>query len=136
MAYKHGVYNTEQATSLTVPVQGIAGLQVIFGTAPIHMAKDPAAAVNTPKLVYSYKEAVEAVGYSDDFENFTLCQSISACFQVFNVAPIILVNVLVALLAEGVDRNLEVRLFGVLELGSPSSQRAWIEICWPPCLQG
>ena len=37
---------------------------------------------------------MEAVGYSDDFENFTLCQSISACFQVFNVAPIILVNVL------------------------------------------
>ena len=93
MAYKHGVYNTEQATSLTVPIQGSAGLQVIFGTAPIHLAKDPAAAVNTPKLVYSYKEAVEAVGYSDDFENFTLCQSISACFQVFNVAPIILVNV-------------------------------------------
>ena len=68
MAYKHGVYNTEQATSLTVPIQGSAGLQVIFGTAPIHLAKDPAAAVNTPKLVYSYKEAVEAVGYSDDFE--------------------------------------------------------------------
>ena len=78
MAYKHGVYNTEQATSLTVPIQGSAGLQVIFGTAPIHLAKDPAAAVNTPKLVYSYKEAVEAVGYSDDFENFTLCQSINA----------------------------------------------------------
>ena len=54
MAYKHGVYNTEQATSLTVPIQGSAGLQVIFGTAPIHLAKDPAAAVNTPKLVYSY----------------------------------------------------------------------------------
>ena len=94
MAYKHGVYNTEQATSLTVPIQGNAGLQVIFGTAPIHLAKDPAAAVNTPKLVYSYKEAVEAVGYSDDFENFTLCQSMDACFRVFNVAPIILVNVL------------------------------------------
>ena len=58
MAYKHGAHNTEQATSLTVPIQGSAGLQVIFGTAPIHLAKDPAAAVNTPKLVYSYKEAV------------------------------------------------------------------------------
>ena len=32
MAYKHGVYNTEQATSLTVPIQGSAGLQVIFGS--------------------------------------------------------------------------------------------------------
>ena len=39
MAYKHGVYNTEQATSLTVPIQGSAGLQVIFGTAPIHLAR-------------------------------------------------------------------------------------------------
>ena len=37
---------------------------------------------------------MEAVGYSDDFENFTLCQSIERLFQVFNVAPIILVNVL------------------------------------------
>lgn len=94
MAYKHGVYNTEQATSLTVPIEGSAGLQVIFGTAPIHLSKDPTAAANVPKLVYSYKEAVEAVGYSDDFQKFTLCESISACFQVFNVAPIILVNVL------------------------------------------
>ena len=34
------------------------------------------------------------MGYSDDFENFTLCQSMDACFRVFNVAPIILVNVL------------------------------------------
>ena len=94
MAYKHGVYTSEVETSLTAPIVGTAGLQVIVGTAPVNMLKDPAAAVNVPLLVNNYKEAVEAVGYSDDFENFTLCQSISACFQVFNVAPIILVNVL------------------------------------------
>ena len=29
MAYFHGVYNTEQDTSLTVPIQGSAGLQRI-----------------------------------------------------------------------------------------------------------
>lgn len=34
------------------------------------------------------------MGYSDDFKNFTLCQSIDANFRVFNNAPIILVNVL------------------------------------------
>ena len=67
MAYKHGVYNTEQATSLTVPIQGSAGLQVIFGTAPIHLAKDPAAAVNTPKLVYSYKEAIRTISRTSPF---------------------------------------------------------------------
>ena len=94
MAYKHGVYNAEQATSLTTPIQGSAGLQVIFGTAPIHLAKNPAEAANTPKLCDSFAECQEAVGYSDNFKDFTICQSIDACFRVFNVAPIILINVL------------------------------------------
>ena len=48
MPYNHGVYNQEQETSLTTPIQGTAGLQVIFGTAPIHLAADPAAAVAAP----------------------------------------------------------------------------------------
>lgn len=94
MSYNHGVYNREIGTSLTAPIRGTAGLQVIFGTAPIHLAADPEKAVNVPKLCYSFKEAMEAVGYSDDFQNFTLCQSIDATFRVFNVAPVVLVNVL------------------------------------------
>lgn len=94
MAYFHGVYNTEQDAGLTAPIQGSAGLQVIFGTAPIHLSKNPAAAVNTPVLCHSFKECQRAVGYSDDFKRFTLCQSIDASFRVFNVAPIILINVL------------------------------------------
>ena len=94
MAYNHGVYNQEQETSLTTPRQGTAGLQVIFGTAPIHLAEDPAAAVNKPVVCYSFAECQKAMGYSDNFKDFTLCQSMDACFRVFNVAPIILVNVL------------------------------------------
>ena len=94
MAYKHGVYNSEQDTSLITPVQGSAGLQVIFGVAPIHLATDPTTAANTIKLCYSFKDCQETLGYSDDFEKFSLCQSMDACFRVFNVAPIILVNVL------------------------------------------
>lgn len=94
MPYKHGVYVTEQATSLTAPVTGTAGLQVIFGTAPVNLVDNPTEAVNKPKLCYSYAEACAAVGYSEDWEKFTLCQSIYCCFNVQNVAPIILVNVL------------------------------------------
>lgn len=94
MPYKHGVYVTEQGTSLTAPITGTAGLQVIIGTAPVNLVDDPAAAVNKPKLCYSYKEACAAVGYSDDWEHYTLCQSIYSCFNVQNVAPIILINVL------------------------------------------
>ena len=92
--YKHGVYVREQDTSLTTPIEGTAGLQVIFGTAPINLAADPTKAVNEPIVCYSYAEAVAAVGYSDDFEKWTLCQAIDACFRVFNVAPIVLVNVI------------------------------------------
>lgn len=94
MAYKHGVYVTEQATSLTAPAAATAGLQVVFGTAPVNLAADPYAATNVPLLCYSYAEAAAAVGYDADFANYTLCQSIAACFQVLSAAPIVLVNVL------------------------------------------
>lgn len=80
--YKHGVYTSEQATSMTAPVTGTAGLQVVVGTAPVNMLEHPEQAVNTPLLAYNYKEAVAAVGYHDDFAAYTLCESISAAFSV------------------------------------------------------
>jgi hypothetical protein len=94
MAYNHGVRVQEQATSLTTPITGTAGLQVIFGTAPVNLAADPYNATNVPMIAYSFAEASEQLGYSDDFKNFTLCQSMDACFRVLNIAPIILINVL------------------------------------------
>ena len=94
MAYKHGVYTSEVETSMVAPITGTAGLQVIVGTAPVNMLKDPAAAVNVPLLVNNYKEAVEAVGYNDDFAKYTLCECISANFSVVGVAPMVLINVL------------------------------------------
>lgn len=94
MAYKHGVYTSEVATSLVAPITGTAGLQVVVGTAPVNMLADPAAAVNVPLLVNNYKEAVAAVGYVADFKSYTLCESISANFSVVGVAPMVLINVL------------------------------------------
>lgn len=94
MSYNHGVRVQENPTSLTVPIEGTAGLQVIFGTAPVNLAEDPYSVANELVIAYSYKEAVAALGYSNDFKKYTLCQSIYACFKVFNVAPIILCNVL------------------------------------------
>ena len=94
MAYKHGVYVREQPTSLTPPIEGTAGLQVIFGTAPINTVEDPYKMANKPIICNTFSEAVASVGYSNDFKKYTLCQSIDACFRVFNVAPIILINVL------------------------------------------
>lgn len=92
--YKHGVYTSEQATSMTAPVTGTAGLQVVVGTAPVNMLEHPEQAVNTPLLVHNYKEAVAAVGYHDDFAAYTMCESISAAFSVVGTGPLVLINVL------------------------------------------
>ena len=92
--YNHKISTREIDTQLTAPVNGTAGLQVVIGTAPINMAENLAAAVNTPIIAYSFKEAVAALGYSDDFDKYTLCQSMDASFRVFAVAPVIFINVL------------------------------------------
>ena len=94
MAYRHGIYVSEQETSMIAPLNGTAGLQIVIGTAPVHLLEDPAAAINKPLLVYSKAEAIAAVGYSDDFERYTLCEAISASFAVVNVAPLVRINVL------------------------------------------
>lgn len=94
MAYQHGVYVFEQPTSIVAPILGTAGLQVVFGTAPVNLAEDPYAATNTPIMAYSYAEAVKKLGFSYDFKNYTLCQSIYASFMLTPVAPVIFINVL------------------------------------------
>lgn len=93
MTYKHGVYGSEVPTSILPPVRVSAGLPVVFGTAPINLATDPAGA-NAPKLCYTYPEAVAQFGFSDDWEAYTLCEFIKSHFALFNVAPVVLVNVL------------------------------------------
>lgn len=93
MSYSHGVYVNEQSTALTTPLNGTAGLQVVIGTAPVNMASNPKEVLE-PKLIHSFPEAKAALGYSDDFENYTICQSVDATFRVFNVAPIVLINAL------------------------------------------
>lgn len=93
MAYKHGVYTSEVPTSIIPAVNTTAGLPVVFGTAPVHLATDRAQA-NRPVLCYSYAEAVAAMGFSKDWENYTLCEAIYSQFALYNVAPVVLVNVL------------------------------------------
>ena len=96
MAFRHGVYKQEVATSLIPPVQTEAGLPVIVGTAPIHLASDEEAMsnVNKPQLIYTYAEAVELFGYSRDWEKYTLCEFMYSQFALFGMSPCVLINVL------------------------------------------
>lgn len=93
MAYKHGVYTSEVPTSIIPAVNSMAGLPVVFGTAPVHLASD-AAPANRPVLCYSYAEAVAALGYSKDWRHYTLCEVLYSQFALYNRAPVVFVNVL------------------------------------------
>ena len=92
--YNHGARVLEKPTGAAAPIQGTAGLQVIFGTAPVNLADDPFSVINKPVLCYTWAEAVSKLGYSDDYDKYTLCASMYASFQLFRVAPVIFVNVL------------------------------------------
>jgi phage tail sheath protein FI len=94
MAYNHRIETREIDTQINIPTEGTAGLQVVVGTAPVNMAEDPAAVVNIPVIAYSFSEAQRLLGYSDEFDKYTLCQSMSASFRIFAVAPVIFINVL------------------------------------------
>ena len=94
MPYTHGVYVQENPTSVVAPLTADSAVQVIIGTAPVNLLDDPASAYNKPLLANTFAEAVSKVGYSDSFDKFSLCQSIDASFRVFNVAPLVLINVL------------------------------------------
>lgn len=92
--YKHGVYTYELPTSIVPPVVSTAGLTVVFGAAPINLLDNPSDAVNKAVLAYTYSEAVQKMGYSSDFEKYTICEAISSHFALFAVSPLIMINVL------------------------------------------
>ena len=94
MAYNHGVRVLENPTSVAAPITGTAGLQVVIGVAPVNLAEDPYACTNVPMLANTFAEAAAAVGYSDDFEDYNICEAIDASFRVAGVGPIVLINVL------------------------------------------
>ena len=37
---KHGVYILEEGTALTAPITSGSSIQVVIGTAPVHMVED------------------------------------------------------------------------------------------------
>jgi len=94
MAKKHGIFIYEEGTAVTVPLVSSAGLQVVVGTAPVNMVDDPSSVVNTPILANSAAEAMAALGYSADFKKYTLCATMYATANLYQVSPVVYINVL------------------------------------------
>lgn len=97
MAYKHGVYVKETATGIIAPRSVDSALPFVVGTAPIHLAGNglnASAQTQVPVLCSNMEEAALKLGFSEDFEKYTLCELMDLFFNVYNKAPLIFVNVL------------------------------------------
>lgn len=84
----HGVRTTRGEGSQTVNAAA-SGIVFAVGTAPVNQVK------SWPKiaLVNSMTEAKEQLGYSDDWETYSLCEVMYSHFKVSAVGPLLLVNV-------------------------------------------
>ena len=94
MSYKHGIEVIENKTSFPNPHSTRYGVQVVLGTAPVNLAENPYETANKPIKVANYEEAVKQLGYSEDWKSYTLCESMYASFKVFQVSPVVYINVL------------------------------------------
>jgi phage tail sheath protein FI len=89
--YGHGVYTSEQPTSLLPPVRVEASMPVILGTAPVHTLEGAEKPVNKPVLVYTLEEAAQYFGA--DTPGFTLPKALSIYLSRYRAAPICAINV-------------------------------------------
>ena len=95
MAYKHGTYGEFAKSIGAVPVNSET-TAVYVGTAPVNLIRGYAAAVNAPIKISNLSEAQEKLGYSKDWESFTLCEAMEAHFNnaLGNAGPVMFINVL------------------------------------------
>ena len=89
---KLGVHVFEKATSVQTPKVATVGIPFVVGTAPVQSAAKPAKS-NAPVLVTSWDEAVEKLGFSYDWESYTLCEFMYSHLQLFGAQPVIFCNI-------------------------------------------
>lgn len=94
MAVKHGIFVYENDTALSAPVLADSAVQCVIGAAPVWMLDNPADVTNKPILCTSATEAMEKLGYVDDFANYGLCQTMYITSNLYQVQPVVYINVL------------------------------------------
>ncbi|MNW36152.1 hypothetical protein D3C74_131580 [compost metagenome] len=95
MSFYHG-NRTQEKEFVPLATSGNAFTTVfVVGTSPINMSTRKNAPVNEVIVARSYSEAVEALGFSDDFASFTLSEVIHSHFKLYRQSsPLVMVNVL------------------------------------------
>jgi len=124
MAFRRGIFISEEPTPIVPPVRVNTAMPVAFVTAPVHLAEDPYAVTNKPELLHTYADAVRKFGFSlrpGIWDNYTAPQMIFSQFALYAVAPLVLVNVLDPTIHNEVvtDENLTLGGYrGILEVDS------------------
>lgn len=93
--YKHGTYG-EFAETVARPATQAGTIAVYVGTAPVNLVRGYVDYVNAPVYLTDFNAVKRYLGYSDDWETFTLCEAFKAHFDNTggNVGPIVAINVL------------------------------------------
>lgn len=94
--YRHGAYADIASSRDFVSPSGVGTIPVYIGRAPIQQLEDYADKVNVPMLITSFNDGAEKIGYSDDWQNFELCEAVYAHFRnsIQSIGPIVVINAL------------------------------------------
>jgi phage tail sheath protein FI len=75
----------------SAPSASASGITFAVGAAPAQAGTAPP---NEPVIAYSFAEAKEKLGYSDDWETYTLCEVMYTHLSLYKTGPVVFVNVL------------------------------------------
>lgn len=90
---KHGIYVSRQAAADSTPVVAESGIPYVVGTAPVQTATLPNP-VGIPVLCTSWQDVLARIGYSDDWDKYTLCEFAHSHFKLYGCKPVIFCNLL------------------------------------------
>jgi phage tail sheath protein FI len=92
--YRHGAYADQQASRDYTSPSAAGTVPVYIGRAPVHQLADYSGTQNVPIRINSWLDAMRKIGYSEDWEDYDLCEAVYAHFRnsVNSIGPIIVIN--------------------------------------------
>lgn len=91
--YIHGVIADIAAAGTKAAATSRSAI-IYVGTAPVHTVSGGSGRVNRPVVIENMTRAKALMGYSDDWDKYTLCEAMYAHFVLNASGPLVLINVL------------------------------------------
>lgn len=91
--FPHGVSWSDVPTSVIAPVAAYPGMNVVFGSAPLHLVANGRDFINKPRIYNRFEDAVAELGYHDDWDKYDICEHMDAVFVEFGMFPVVYVAV-------------------------------------------